>query len=327
MDHPPNPSSSSESHWQLRVLNGPLHGAVYALGQRFTIGRASGCDLQLTHEGVSRQHAHIAVDDRGHPILVDMVSGNGCFIDGRRVEREVLRPHAIVRIADTELVFEPVTEPGATERVLHAEGSTSVTLVGPDGVEHDGRRLDEIIEYRTLRALTRRGGLNTEPELVRYAELTAALRQPEPRAESEPEPGSERRTFCRFTCSLPATLRLATGTELSGEIIDLGVDGAKLYAPDHGLEFDEIVWLSLLLEADGRVQEQVLAARIAWVSETELGIAFAGAPRSTKRARPSVTPSGFDANAPTVRIDVSPGKTQNLGLIIGTPRSRARHWS
>ncbi len=317
MDHPP---SSPPSSWQLRVLNGPLRGTVHPLSDRFGIGRSSRSDLQLAHEAVSRHHAHIAIDDEDRHVLVDLVSRNGSFVGGRKVERETLRPHTIVRIADTELVFEPATAPAATERVLRGHEKATVALVGPDGVEHGGQLLDEIIEYRTLRARDRRDGLDDDEERARFELLTQQLRQP-------PEAGlqDERRAFWRFSCSFPAMLRLPSDTELPCEIHDLGVDGARAELTSHGLEFDDIVWLCLLLEAQGQVREHVLPARVAWVGNSGVGMAFAGAPRSRERARPVSRP-GFDEDAPTVRFDISPGETQNLGMVIGSPESRGRHW-
>lgn len=318
MDHPP---SSDAPSWQLRILNGPLRGTLHPLVDRFGIGRASGSDLQLVHESVSRQHAHIALDDQGLHVLIDLVSGNGTYVDGRRVEREVLRPYAIVRIADTEMVYEPAREPAPTTRVRWGDERAPVLLMGPDGIEHGGRRLDEIIEYRMLRARHRRGELTEAEAAERFETLAEHLRPP--------RGSDERRAFWRFRCSLPAALRMASGAEQPCRIRDLGVDGAQVVMPDHRLEFDEIVWLTLLLEAEGGSREHVLAARVAWVDGDALGLAFAGAPRSRRRSTPADATSSepFDDSAPTVRMTLVKGVTQDLGPVIGSPPSRARHWS
>ena len=111
----PRPSAELEidrPRWQLRVLDGPLRGSVLLLGDRLSIGRGGACDLQLLHEAVSRQHAHVALDPEGHHVLVDLVSRNGTFVDGRRVERQVLRAHAVVSVGDTQLVYEPADPHG-----------------------------------------------------------------------------------------------------------------------------------------------------------------------------------------------------------------------
>lgn len=303
--------------WQLRVLNGPLRGTVHHLGDRFSIGRAASNDLQLVHESVSRQHAHIAVDDQGLHVLVDLVSGNGTFIDGHRVERKVLRPHTVLRVAGIELVYEPADQLGPTIEAIRGEERFPVTLTGPGGTEHGGHLLDEILEYRTLRARCLRGGLQTR-QRDRFDALGDVLKQP-------PGPDVERRAFWRFECWFPATLRVAADGELSCWVRDLGVDGAQVTAAEHEVEFDEIVWLSLLLESGGRTREEVLGGRVAWIDGDNLGLAFAGAPRSTKR-NPALR-EVFDDGAPTVRIDMTPSTTQDLAPLLGSSKSRAKAWT
>ncbi|MCA9706638.1 MAG: FHA domain-containing protein [Myxococcales bacterium] len=318
MDDPPSPDAPS---WQLRILSGPLRGTMHPLVDRFGIGRSSGSDLVLVHESVSRQHAHIALDEHGLHVVVDLVSSNGTFVDGRRIEREVLRPHAILRIADTEMVYEPAQAPAPTTQVQRGLERVPVLLTGPDGIDHGGRRLDEIIEYRRLRARHLRGELRDPDASARFAALGQHLRPP--------EGSGERRAFWRFGCSLPAALRLSSGQEREGRIRDFGVDGAQIVVPEHGLEFDEIVWLSLLLEAGGRVREQVLAARVAWVDGDAIGLAFAGAPRAARRTSPADAAAlvSFDDGAPTVRMTMPKGVTQDLGPVIGSSPERARHWN
>lgn len=321
------PSSSSPSSWQLRVLNGPMRGTIHPIGPRFGIGRAGSSSLQLIDDSVSRQHAHIALDERGHLVLIDLLSTNGTFIDGRRVQRELLRPHTVIEIAQTEMVFEPADDDAPTTHVLQGGERCPVRLTGPSDDEHDGILLDEIIEYRRLRASDRRGGQLSALARERLAELGERLRQPA--GTTDGTPGSERRAFWRFSCSLPATLRNAAGAELPCRIRDLGVDGAQVRVPEHRVEFDEIVWLGLLLEAGSRVREQVLAARVAWADGDDLGLAFAGAPRSRAHEHPGLVASreALDDDAPTVRMVVPRRATEDLGPVIGSPRSRGRHWS
>ncbi|MCA9656259.1 MAG: FHA domain-containing protein [Myxococcales bacterium] len=305
-----------------------MRGTIHPVGDRFGIGRAGGASLQLVDEAVSRQHAHLARDERGHTVLIDLLSTNGTFIDGRRIQRELLRPHSVVTIAGTELVFEPAAEAPPTSEVLRGDERVAVSLRGPNGVEHGGHLLDEIIEYRRLRADDRRGGQLAPADRERLSDLADRLRQPPTLAEGDP-PGSERRAFWRFSCSLPVVLRTSAGAEIPGELRDLGVDGAQLHAPDHGVEYDEIVWLGLVLEAAGQAREQVLAARVAWADGDLLGLAFAGAPRSRHYERPGPVASreALDDDAPTVKMMIPRGATEDLAPLIGSPHSRGRHWS
>jgi hypothetical protein len=298
--------------WQLRVLDGPLRGSVHPLGDRSSIGRGGSCDLQIVHEAVSRQHAHLALDPAGHHVLVDLVSRNGTFVDGERVERQALRPHAVVRVGDTQLVYEPADPRGPVTRVRHGQDLYPLAFVGPDGVEHGSRLLDDILEYRTLRALARRGELPHPSQQTRFEALEASLRQPQgPRAPQAPEhggaamrahPGDERRAFGRYECWFPATLRLSSGQERACSVHDLGVDGAQLVAEGHELEDDEFVWLCLSLEGNGHPREEVLTGRVAWIDDDRLGLAFAGAPRSERVRATAGSRQALLEDAPTVRL-------------------------
>lgn len=252
-----------------------MRGAVLPLRDRLSIGRAGTCDLQLVHEAVSRHHAHLAADGEGRYILVDLVSGNGTHVDGHRIERQALRPNATIRIVDTELAFEAVDALAPSPRVLVGLERHPVLLTDPDGTEHGGYLIDDIIEFRTLRAQSLRGSLHDPASRRRFESLTQRLQHP-----PGPHAHAERRAFARFECSFDAQLRLPSGDELSCEVRDLGVDGAQLLVGEHDLEFDEIVWLSIELEIEARSRQEVLAGRVAWIDGDTLGLTFAGAPRS-----------------------------------------------
>lgn len=311
--------------WQLRVLDGPLRGVIHLLGDRLSIGRAGTNELQLAHEVVSRQHAHVADDGQGRHVLVDLVSRNGTFVDGRRVERQVLRPHALVRIADTELLYEPANPRAPVTWVRFGGERHPLRFVGPDGREHGARRLEEILEFRTLRAQSRRGELANPRQQARHDALMSLLRQP---------PGStgadERRAFSRFECQFPATLRLASGAERTCRVHDLAVDGALVtvdgldlqpdQSSDGGLDFDEFVWLSIPLEGNGHPRDEVLTSRVAWVAGDRLGLAFAGAPRSERQRAQAGSREAFEEDAPTVLLSARPAVTQRLERLLAQGR-------
>lgn len=301
-------------HRQLRVLDGPLRGSIHLLGDRLSIGRAGACDLQLPHEGVSRQHAHLARDAEGHHVLVDLVSHNGTFVDGRRIDRFVLRSHAVVRIGDTQLVFEPADPRGPVTQVRWGQELHPLNFVGPDGVEHGGGLLEDILEYRTLRALARRDELPHPAQQARFNALEASLRHP--RAHT----GDERRAHARYECWFPATLRLGSGQERPCSVHDLGVDGAQVSASSEGLEHDEFVWLSVTLEGSGQPREQVLTSRIAWLEGDMLGLAFAGAPRSERHRATAGSREALREDAPTVQLTVHHAATQRFERLLAQGR-------
>lgn len=295
------------------MLDGPLRGSVHVLGDRLSIGRGGSCELQLLHGGVSRQHAHVAVDAEGQHVVVDLVSRNGTFVDGRRVERQALRPQAVVRVGETQLVYEPADPHGPVTRVRYGSELYSLTFTGPDGVEHGSRLLDDILEYRTLRALARRGELPHPGQQARFEALQASLRQPT-------GGGDERRTFGRYECWFPATLRLASGQERPCSVHDLGVDGAQLVVEGHELEDDEFVWLGIPLEGNGRPRDEVLTSRVAWLDGDRLGLAFAGAPRSERHRATAGSPQALLEDAPTVQIAVHPAVTQRFERLLAQGR-------
>jgi len=90
----------------LRAISGPHAGAVYVLGSRTTIGRASDCDIQILHEGVSRHHAKLTLEDDGSVVVADLSSDNGTFVDEIRVERRVLVEGEVVRVMRSRFTYE-----------------------------------------------------------------------------------------------------------------------------------------------------------------------------------------------------------------------------
>jgi hypothetical protein len=95
---------------RIRVLNGPLRGAAHLVHDRVGIGRASSSDIQLVHDGISRQHAQIVTDDRGRHVLVDLDSSNGTFIEGQRIRRHVLTPGTIFKIMRVKMIYEDASD-------------------------------------------------------------------------------------------------------------------------------------------------------------------------------------------------------------------------
>jgi hypothetical protein len=67
-----------------------------------TIGRAPECDIQIDDPGISRTHARIDLD--GPPVVVDLGSTNGTWVDGRRVQQAELRDGAALAIGSTTFV-------------------------------------------------------------------------------------------------------------------------------------------------------------------------------------------------------------------------------
>jgi len=101
---PARPNSGGRG--QLLIQEPPeLSGAVLAIGDELTIGRAAACVLTLDDTFVSQHHASIVWRDRQY-FVEDAGSTNGTFVNRERlVTPVVLRPGDMVQIGSTVLEF------------------------------------------------------------------------------------------------------------------------------------------------------------------------------------------------------------------------------
>ncbi len=84
-------SSSAGSEWPLTERG------------RWTLGRASDCDIHLAaDDAVSRHHAEIAVR-AGICLIRDLGSANGTLLNGRFVTRARLRRGDVLELGVTEI--------------------------------------------------------------------------------------------------------------------------------------------------------------------------------------------------------------------------------
>lgn len=294
--------------WQLRVLNGHNREATVVLEARLSIGRDPRCDLQLMAQEVSRQHARIVEDAKGRHVLVDLDSGNGTYVDRKRVRAHVLEPYAEITIADVELMYEPVPRAHASaERgtdvpmahgtrelpMLRARSHAPTTPMGvavsthairdrdgravafelPDGSEYQGNLVHDILDYRTLRARQLRGGFGDPTMGSTFEQLKQRLLQP-----PSTDVRLSQRAVCRFACWLPARIQLAKGDERPCYVRDIGVDGAQIVLGDHVLGTDPSVSLGIELIDAGQRRSITLVGRVAWADGEFIGVTFAGAP-------------------------------------------------
>jgi ABC transport system ATP-binding/permease protein len=81
------------------VRRHPLEGRAVVV-----IGRA-GADVELDNPAVSRRHAAVEREGKGH-VVRDLGSTNGTYVDGRRVSRAALASGAVVRVGPFKLVYD-----------------------------------------------------------------------------------------------------------------------------------------------------------------------------------------------------------------------------
>ena len=78
--------------------------------QNYIIGRDPSCDIVLTDNSVSRQHAELIVNEKGILLLIDQHSTNGCFIHSQgaweSISQEIVNTKDLVRFGDFEISVE-----------------------------------------------------------------------------------------------------------------------------------------------------------------------------------------------------------------------------
>jgi len=66
-----------------------------------TVGRRSGCDIQVDDAGVSRAHALLFLHG-DHPVVVDLLSRNGTFVNDEPTPFRILKDQDVVRVGNTQ---------------------------------------------------------------------------------------------------------------------------------------------------------------------------------------------------------------------------------
>lgn len=295
--HPPR--------YRIRALNGPLRDAVFDPSVRLTLGRGCDCDIQIVHNGVSRQHAAVEVDAEGKHVLVDLESTNGVFVDQKRVPRAELTPGTVFEVMRYSFVYEVDGEPANQDEqsaVPRKAGTpadrTTISYVAFSGdaqakaeakepkpapppttggskpARYHSDVVADIADYRSLRTRILRGEPQSPPMQALFRRLEHRMR----RVDGDTGGSATRWAYRRFPCRIPATVRLFTGDELPVQLIDVGVDGAKVAIGSHNITPDTLVWLAVERERNGAARTLVFPGRAVWVSSRHLGVSFSGAP-------------------------------------------------
>ncbi len=86
---------------------------TFRLASAVTVGRDPACEIPLGSPTVSRRHATLAPDGEGW-LVRDLGSGNGTFLDGRRVDEAPLPSGTAVRFGSVPAWFEEEPEADLT---------------------------------------------------------------------------------------------------------------------------------------------------------------------------------------------------------------------
>jgi hypothetical protein len=91
--------------FHLRMIKGvPAYGVYYVEG-RAQIGRSEESDVFLVDPSVSRSHAIVEVDGV-EPVVRDLGSTNGTFVNGERIEARALKDGDELMFGNTRMRFE-----------------------------------------------------------------------------------------------------------------------------------------------------------------------------------------------------------------------------
>jgi hypothetical protein len=95
----------SRPFYRLRMVKGLPADGVYRLEAGVSVGRGEDANVALTDPSVSRRHASIAIVD-GVPVVRDLGSRNGTFVNGERVTTRALRVGDVLTFGNTEMRIE-----------------------------------------------------------------------------------------------------------------------------------------------------------------------------------------------------------------------------
>lgn len=101
----------------LLVVAGERVGTRCRLSSPIVVGRDPTADLPLRDAGVSWRHARFDLRDDGLPVVADIGSTNGTFLNGTRIEEAMLEDGDQIRLGTTILKFEVVDK---VEEGFHA---------------------------------------------------------------------------------------------------------------------------------------------------------------------------------------------------------------
>ncbi len=104
----PSPRGGAR-RFHLRMLKGvPAYG-VYLIEGRANVGRSDDSDIFLVDPSVSRAHAIVEMEG-DTPVVRDLESTNGTFVNGERVGRRRLMPGDVLGFGNTQMRLETLGE-------------------------------------------------------------------------------------------------------------------------------------------------------------------------------------------------------------------------
>jgi hypothetical protein len=98
-------AATRDTHFSLRMVKGVPPDRVYSIEGATRVGRGEESEIVLVDPSVSRAHALVEIDG-AQPVVRDLGSTNGTFVNGRRVSVEALRDGDELLFGNTRMRFE-----------------------------------------------------------------------------------------------------------------------------------------------------------------------------------------------------------------------------
>ena len=98
-------AARASAQFALRMIKGLPVDGVYSITGTTRVGRGDESEIVLLDPSVSRAHAIVELD-AGEPVVRDLDSTNGTYVNGRRVRVESLRDGDELRFGNTRMRFE-----------------------------------------------------------------------------------------------------------------------------------------------------------------------------------------------------------------------------
>jgi len=98
-------AGSRDTQFSLRMVKGVPPDRVYFIEGATRVGRGEESEIALVDPSVSRAHAIVEIDG-AQPVVRDLGSTNGTFVNGRRVSVEALRDGDELLFGNTRMRFE-----------------------------------------------------------------------------------------------------------------------------------------------------------------------------------------------------------------------------
>lgn len=88
----------------LEMLGSEEREIIKLSQSEFLIGRSPSCNIQLSHDNVSRLHSRVVFQDEEY-MIEDLNSTNGTYVNGINVSKCILRSNDIIEIGGAKMIF------------------------------------------------------------------------------------------------------------------------------------------------------------------------------------------------------------------------------